>query len=190
MSHLPTRTEAEALLHTHVTDPYQRYHALMVGTALAGYARHFGEDEELWFITGYLHDLDYDEHPDKHPGPSLSWFRQWGYPEELIHAVEAHALGFNGFTTEPETRLAAALMACDEICGIFYAYQKLNPVPYGEMKASSILKRLREEKFAPGIKREDIRYGCEKLGIPLEEHVAHLITFLSVLPSPSTTPTI
>ena len=41
---------------------------------------------------------------------------------------------------ERKTKLAAALLACDEISGIFYAYRKLNPVRYGEMKASSIKK--------------------------------------------------
>ncbi|MEL6806121.1 MAG: HD domain-containing protein, partial [Bacteroidota bacterium] len=137
---LPTRDEAKILLEAHVQDQYQRYHALMVGTAIAGYANKLGEDVELWFLTGYLHDLDYDQHPNEHPGPSLEWFKQWDYPKELIHAVEAHANGFNGFTTKPETALAKALIACDEICGIFYAYQKLNPIPFGEMKAKSIKK--------------------------------------------------
>lgn len=180
-SPLPSKAAAEALLYSHVKDEYQRHHALMVGTALEGYAPQFGEDPHLWFITGYLHDLDYEEHPQEHPDPSLGWFAEWGYPESLIHAVHAHAYGYNGHTQEPETPLAAALIACDEICGIFYAYRKLNPVPYGDMKASSILKRLRESKFAPGIKREDIAYGCEKLGVPLETHVENLVKFLAVL---------
>jgi len=174
---LPSRKEAEELLFTHVTDVYQRHHALMVGTAVEGYAKKFGEDPELWFLTGYLHDLDYQEHPTLHPGESLKWFAQWQYPESFIHAVEAHALNYNGFTTEPNTQLAAALFACDEICGIFYAYGKLNPMPYGDMKASSIMKRIKDLGFAPKIKREDIRYGCEKLGVSLEEHIAHLGLF-------------
>ena len=178
---LPTREEAQNLLHTHVQDEYQRHHALMVGTALEGYAALYGEDEELWFLTGYLHDLDYDEHPNEHPGPSLEWFKDLNYPEELIHAVLAHANGFNGFTTPPETKLAKALIACDEICGIFYAYQKLNPIPYGEMKAKSIKKRLKEERFAPGIDRSHIYNGVEDFGITLDEHVDHLLTFLAKL---------
>lgn len=176
---LPTREQAQELLFQNVTDEYQRYHALMVGTVLAGYARLFGEDEHLWFITGYLHDIDFQQHPNTHPGESLKWFAQWNYPAELIHAVHAHAYGYNGYDQEPESRLAAALIACDEICGIFYAYRKLNPIPYGEMKQSSILKRLREKSFAPGIKREDIEYGCRKLGVTLEDHVANLVIFLS-----------
>lgn len=179
---LPTREAAEAILHEHVTDPYQRHHALMVGTAMEGYAKQLGEDPELWFLTGYFHDLDYDEHPDKHPGPSLEWFAKWGYPQELIHAIEAHANGFNGYTTKPETTLAKALIACDEICGIFYAYQKLNPVPYGEMKPKSIVKRLKETKFAPGIDRAHIYDGCADFGVSIEEHAENLISFLAAVP--------
>lgn len=181
---LPTRDEAKVLLEEHVKDPYQRFHALMVGTAIEGYATQLGEDPELWFLTGYLHDLDYDEHPNQHPGPSLEWFKEWGYPEELIQAVLAHANGFNGFTTSPVSRLDKALIACDEICGIFYAYQKLNPVPFGEMKASSIKKRLKEQKFAPGISREHIFNGMADFGVTEDEHIANLIEFFSNLESP------
>lgn len=178
---LPTKEQAQALLEQHVTDSYQRHHALMVGTALLGYAEKYGEDKDLWFITGYLHDLDYNQHPTEHPGPSLTWFKDLNYPAELIHAVEAHANGFNGFTKKPETKLAKALIACDEICGIFYAYRKLNPLPYGEMKASSIKKRLKETKFAPGIDRAHIQNGCEDFGITIDEHIENLISFFSKL---------
>ena len=178
---LPTRAEAKTILEKYVADTYQRYHALMVGTAMAGYARKLNEDEELWFLTGYFHDLDYDQYPDTHPGPSLGWFKDWGYPEELIHAVEAHAYGFNGFTTKPQTTLAKALIACDEICGIFYAYQKLNPIPFGEMKPKSIKKRLKEVRFAPAIDRKHILDGCEDFGITIDEHVTNLIEFFEEL---------
>ena len=178
---LPTRQEAEELLHKHVKDEYQRHHALMVATAMEGYAKEFGEDADLWYLTGFLHDLDFEEHPDLHPGKEIEWFREWGYPEELIHAVEAHAYGYNGFETEPETRLAAALLACDEICGIFYAYKKLNPVPYGEVKAKSIKKRIKEKTFAAKVDRETIYMGCEKLGVDLDTHIQNLIRFFSAL---------
>lgn len=142
---LPTREEAKTLLESHVADSYQRHHAFMVGTALEGYAKLRGEDADLWFLTGFLHDIDFEEYPTEHPRKSLEWFKEWGYPEALIHAVEAHALGYNGYTTEPQTPLAAALIACDEICGIFYAYSKVNPIKYGDVKVSSIMKCLRKE---------------------------------------------
>lgn len=178
---LPDKEAAKVLLEKHVQDAYQRYHALMVGTAMEGYAKYYQEDTLLWFLTGYLHDLDYGQFPDTHPAESLKWFEEWGYPESLIHAVEAHAYGYNGFTTLPETRLAAALIACDEISGIFYAYQKINPVPFGEMKVKSIKKRLKSKAFAAKIDRETIYMGCEKLGVPLDEHVGNLIEFYKKL---------
>jgi len=181
---LPTRTEAKELLEKYIADDYQRFHALMVGTAVEGYAKKLGEDTDLWFLTGYLHDIDYDQHPTEHPGPSLEWFKEWDYPEELIQAVLAHANGFNGFTTPAQSPLDKALIACDEICGIFYAYQKLNPIPFADMKAKSIKKRLREERFAPGIDRSHIMNGIEDFGITIDEHVDNLIAFLGGLDSP------
>ncbi len=176
---LPSRTEAHALLEEHVKYEYQRYHAKMVATAMEGYARVYSGDPDLWYMTGLLHDIDFDKHPDVHPKESLDWFAKWDFPQELIHAVEAHAYGYNGFTTLPATPLASALMACDEIAGIFYAYRKLNPVPYGEMKPSSIKKRLAEKSFAAKIERETIYRGCEFLGVTLDEHITNLIKFWS-----------
>lgn len=178
---LPSRAEAQTLLEQHVKDDYQRYHAQMVALAMQGYSKIFNEDVDLWYLTGFLHDLDFEEYPDTHPAESLKWFAEWDYPKDFIHAVEAHAFGYNGFETLPETKLAAALMACDEISGIFYAYRKINPIPYGEMKAKSILKRLKTKSFAAKIDRETIFRGCEKLGVELNEHIANLIQFFAVL---------
>ena len=175
---LPTRDEAHALLDSHVKDTYQRLHGRMVGAAMEGYAPLYGEDKDLWYVTGLLHDIDFEEHPHAHPGESLKWFKEWGYPEELIHAVEAHAYGYNGFTTLPQTKLAAALMACDELCGIFYAYHMINPIPYGRMKASSLKKRYGESRFAAKIDRKVIERGCEALGVDVDTHIANLIKFL------------
>lgn len=178
---LPTKSEAKELLQQHVIDPYQRLHGEMVAACLEGYAHHFGEDSQLWYITGLLHDIDFEQHPNRHPGPSLQWFSDWNYPPGLIHAVEAHAYNYNGFTTLPETRLAAALMACDELCGIFYAYQKLNPIPYGDMSVKSIKKRIKDKGFAPKIERESIHRGVEHLGVELDDHIQNIISFLAVM---------
>ncbi len=178
---LPAKDEARQLLESHVSDDYQRYHARMVATALEGYAALFQGDPQLWFVTGLLHDIDFEKHPGTHPAESLRWFKEWNYPEDLIHAVEAHAYGYNGFTTLPRTKLAAALLATDELCGIFYAYRKLNPVRYGEMKASSIKKKVKEPAFAAKVDRATIYKGCEHLGLTVDDHVANVIRFLATL---------
>lgn len=184
MAQLPTKEEAKAVLEKYVADEYQKHHALMVATAMEGYAGKFGlgeEAEHLWFLTGYLHDVDFYLHPETHPAQSLEWFKEWNFPEEMIHAVEAHAYGYNGFNTKGKTQLAKALLACDEISGIFYAYKKLNPIPYGEMKVSSIKKRVGDKSFAPKIEREHIYRSVEEFGMTLDEHIENLITFFSKL---------
>jgi predicted hydrolase (HD superfamily) len=179
---LPTKEDAAKLLHEHVGNEYQRLHAVMVATAMEGYAASFGEEPVLWYITGLLHDIDFEEHPETHPAPSLEWFKTWGYPDDLIHAVEAHAYGYHDFKTLPRTRLAAALLACDEVSGIFYAYRKMNPVRYGEMKAGSIRKKFNDHGFAAKIDRATIQLGCDHLGVTLDDHIANLVRFFSVLP--------
>jgi predicted hydrolase (HD superfamily) len=178
---LPTQAEAQQLLEQHVQDEYQRHHALMVATAMEGYSATFQSDPQLWFVTGLLHDLDFEQHPDTHPRESLQWFKNWNYPEDLIHAVEAHAYGYHGYTTLPQTKLAAALLACDEICGIFYAYRKLNPVRYSEMKASSIKKKLKDTAFAAKVDRATIYLGCEHLGVSIDDHLSNLTKYFAAL---------
>lgn len=172
---LPSKDEAQSLLFEHVQDEYQRYHAIMVATTMEGYAKDLDQDEHLWWITGYLHDIDFEKHPDTHPGESLKWFAEWGYPEDMIHAVEAHAYGYNGYETLPQSKLAAGLLACDEICGIFYAYQKMNPIPYGQMKVKSIRKKVKDKGFAAKVDRRTIEVGCEHLGVEIGEHIGNLI---------------
>jgi predicted hydrolase (HD superfamily) len=178
---LPTKEEAQKLLEKHIKDEYQLFHAKMVAVAMEGYSNLFNENSDLWYITGLLHDVDFEEYPNTHPTQSLNWFKEWGYPNELIHAVEAHAYGYNNFKTLPQTKLAGALVACDEISGIFYAYRKLNPIPYGEMKVSSIKKRLAEKSFAAKIDRKSIYLGCDSLGILIDEHITNLINFFKVI---------
>src|SRR5262245_39389690 len=127
---LPSRAEAYALLCEWVESESLRRHMLAVEAALRAYARHFHEDEDLWGLTGLLHDLDYERHPDVddqvygHPRTELRLFRERNYPPELIHAVEAHAT-FLGVPCE--SLLDKALLACDELTGLIQACAYVRP---------------------------------------------------------------
>ncbi len=171
---LPSREEAEKLLKDHVSDAYQQHHSHMVANALEAYAKKFQEDVELWFITGLLHDLDYYKFPDEHPSKSLEWFREWGYPEELILAVEAHAFMRTG--VKPSTKLGRALIACDEMSGLLYAYSLMRPTGFDGMEVKSVRKKFKDKGFASKIDRSDINYGMEELGVSFEDHVELLIS--------------
>lgn len=164
---LPTREEAHKLLEEYVENDYQRLHAKMVASALEELSSSYNGDPDLWYITGLLHDLDFDKHPDEHPNKSVEWFRQWGYPEDLIHAVEAHAFMLTG--VEPKTTLAKAIIAVDEFSGLLYAYSRMKGGKFDDMKVKSIKKKFKDKSFAAKIDRNDIQYGIDKLGIDFAE---------------------
>ena len=64
----PTRQEAWDLVEEWVASDSLRKHLLGVEAAMVGYARKWGEDEEMYAVTGLLHDLDYDRYPDLERG--------------------------------------------------------------------------------------------------------------------------
>ena len=63
-----SRAEAWSLLCEWTESDPLRRHMLAVETGMRAYAVEFGEDEELWGLTGLLHDLDYERYPDLETG--------------------------------------------------------------------------------------------------------------------------
>jgi putative nucleotidyltransferase with HDIG domain len=177
---MPSIDEAKELLEEHVKDPYQRLHSLMVAHVMKAYAEELGEDEDVWFLTGLVHDLDYEEFPDEHPKKSLSWLRDKGFSEEVIHAVEAHAYSTTG--VGPETPMAATLIAVDELAGFLYAYHLMRPQGFEGMKASKVAKKLKDRTFAAKVSREDIEYGVEKAELDLKQHIDFMIDVFRTAP--------
>jgi putative nucleotidyltransferase with HDIG domain len=177
---LPTRDEAYVLLCEWVQSESLRRHMLAVEASLRAYARHFGEDEELWGITGLLHDLDYERFSDMedrvngHPRTELRLFRERGYPPELIHAVEAHAT-FLGVPRE--SLLDKALLACDELTGLIQAAAYVRPDrDLRNVEVKSIKKKWKDKAFTAAIDRHENMQFIEELGVPFDEHVERVLT--------------
>ncbi|MCL6548743.1 MAG: HDIG domain-containing protein [Alicyclobacillus sp.] len=146
---------------------------------MRAYAEKFGEDPELWGITGLLHDFDYEQHPtpEEHTIVGARILREQGYPEELVHAVQAHA-DYNHLPRN--TRLAQALYACDELCGFIMAVAMVRPTRnLADVEVKSVKKKLKDKAFARGVNRDDVYRGAEELGVPLEEHIAFVIAALT-----------
>jgi putative nucleotidyltransferase with HDIG domain len=152
-----------------------RKHVLGVEAAMVGYARKWGEDEELWAATGILHDLDYEKYPDLdtgHPRYALKELEARGYPQEVIDAVAGHAT-FLGVPRE--TKLAKTLFAVDELSGFIAAVALVRPQGIHGMTPKSVKKKLKTPAFAAAVNRDEVRQGAEELGIDFDEHLANVI---------------
>jgi putative nucleotidyltransferase with HDIG domain len=170
-----TREQAWALLTEYTKGDSLLKHALAVEAAVRGYARRFGEDEELWGVTALLHDFDYERYPEltDHPFRGSEILRERGYPEVVIRAILSHG----DHTGVPrQSLLEHTLFACDEIAGFVTAAALVRPSKSVlDLEASSVKKRMKDKAFARGVKREDLTRGAEELGLPLEEHIANVI---------------
>lgn len=170
---VPTREEALELLNEWVENPSLRNHMKSVEAAVRFYARRFGADEDLWGLAGLLHDLDWEKYPDEHPKRAVEELRSLGYPEEVLHAILAHAAERTG--VEPETELDRTVFACDEITGLITATALMRPTGIDDLTPKSVKKKMKDPAFARGVNREDVRRGTELLGVELDEHIANVI---------------
>jgi putative nucleotidyltransferase with HDIG domain len=164
---LTTYTQSEALLR----------HAVGVEACMGWYARHFGEDEQLWRAVGLLHDFDYERHPtlDKHPQDGAPILREEGYPEEVIEAVLSHA---EHLALPRDTQLKKTLFACDELSGFVHAVALVRPSGLDGLEPKSVKKKLKQPSFAAGVHRDEVYAGAEGLGLELDEHIRNVVAAL------------
>lgn len=178
---MPTRNDAYQLMTSHVKNENLQKHMLSVEAAMRFYARKYGEDEEIWGMTGLLHDGDYEEYPDlrEHTLVLAGWLREDGYDERIIYAILAHN-DLNVATHPRNNLLSHALYACDEITGMITATALVRPnKSILGLEVSSVRKKMKTKGFAAGVNREDLVKGAAELGVDLDEHIAFVIQAMS-----------
>lgn len=173
------RDEAVALMQEYTQNENLRRHMYAVEAAMRAYARHYGEDEDFWGITGLLHDFDYERWPnearkadDEHPTTGVRILREKGYPEEMLQAILGHA---EHTGTPRETLMAKVLFAVDELTGFLTACALVRPTGLSDLKVKSVRKKFKDSSFARGVNREDVTRGVEELGVEFGAHVQLVI---------------
>lgn len=175
MSTRISRPEAWDLLCEWVASDSLRTHCLAVEQSMRAMARRAGADEELWGVTGLLHDLDYERHPDLetgHPRVALRELEARDADPAMVHAIAVHApyLG-----VAPETDMDRALLAVDELSGFVLAVARVRPEGLDGMTPKSVKKKLKQPSFAAAVSREDVSHGAELSGMELDELIATVI---------------
>ena len=174
-----SREEAWNLLCEWTQSESLRRHMLAVAAAMRAYAPRYDGDVELWGLTGLLHDLDYERHPnlqDGHPRYAIAELEHRGYPPELVRAVASHA-DFMGVPRE--TPMEKALYAVDELCGFVLACAYVRPDGLVGMTPKSVKKKLKQPSFAAAVDRDELRRGAEELGVDFDEHLGVVIGALA-----------
>ena len=163
------RQEALDLVNSKVKAKNLLKHMLAVEAVMRRLAEHFGEEVEVWGLTGLLHDLDYDEtaqQPERHSLLTAEWLKPYDLDEKIIHAIKAHPK-----KVLAENKMDWALYATDPLTGLIVASTLMHPTKkLANLTSEFVLNRFKEKRFAAGANREDIQ-KCEEMELSLEKFI-------------------
>ena len=166
------REEAVELLHTYIESPNMLNHCYASEAVMRALARRLGRDEEKWGLAGLLHDLDVEKTEGDmhtHGKESARILTEMGLDADVVDAIRMHNETSAGEKRSKEFQ--HALAAGETITGMIVATTLVYPdKKVASVKPKSVIKRMKEKKFAASVRRENIM-ECEKIGIPLPEFV-------------------
>ncbi len=171
-----TRPEALALFQEFTRSESLIKHARAVEAAMRHYATRFGQDVEMWGMTGLLHDFDYERwpNPPEHTREGARILRERGVEEEIVGAILSHGV-WNWEDYPLDRPIRRTLFAVDELCGFVTAVAYVRPDKLANLAPSSVKKKMKQRSFAAAVSREDIEKGAELVGLPLDDHIANVI---------------
>ena len=176
-------SRAFIILHDWVQSESLRKHCYAVADSMRHFAQLRGADADLWEAVGFLHDMDYERHPNQehsstegHPFVGVAWLRENGWSQEVCRAILSHA---NYANISRETALEKTLYAVDELSGFVIAVARVRPSKsIHEVDVAAVKKKMKDKAFARAVNRDDIMRGAEELGMPLDNVIAEVIVAL------------
>jgi putative nucleotidyltransferase with HDIG domain len=170
------RDEAWELLCEHTKSDSLRKHGLAVEAAMRHFAAKFNEDEEVWGVTGLLHDFDYERDPEGHPQNGKPILEQAGVPGTIVHAIQSHG----DHTGIPRvTAMEKTLYAVDELTGFVTAVALVRPSKaVRDVDAPAVRKKMKDKAFARAVSREMMLSGAAAMEIEFDALVGEIVTAL------------
>jgi putative nucleotidyltransferase with HDIG domain len=167
------RQEALEFLREHVKSENMVRHCLASEAVLRALALKLGQDADKWALAGLLHDIDVELTAGditRHTHEAARMLKAKGLPEDLVEAVMLHNEEAHAGRKRSEL-FHTALAAGETITGLITAAAMVHPdKKVASVKPSSVIKRMKDRRFAASVNREIIR-ECEKLGLTLEQFV-------------------
>lgn len=151
-------------------------HSYSVALVMEYYGKLLGENEEIYYITGLLHDADYEKYPNDHPNIIVNKLIEINEPE-IAYAISCH---YSKWGIETKSKLDKYLLACDELTGFIIACTKVRPNGISDLKPKSVKKSLKKKSFAASVDRNEIIKGIELIDYDLDDHISNIINVLKV----------
>jgi putative nucleotidyltransferase with HDIG domain len=172
----PTRAQAWELLKKYNQSEALIKHALAVEAVMLHFADLFqAADKEVWGIVGLVHDLDYEQYPEKHCAKTRDILQAERWPEKYIRAIESHGWGLVN-NVRPAEDMEKVLYTIDELTGLITAVVLLRPgKSIQDLPLQSVKKKWKQKGFAAGVNRDVIIAGAEMLGMDLGSVISETI---------------
>jgi predicted hydrolase (HD superfamily) len=172
---LPTVEDCEKLWNKYLK--WTLNHCKQIWKVMKFFANKTWEDENRWYIVWFLHDIDWDfiwKIAEKHCQQDLeNIMSEINAPKELIDDIKTHAYFITWI--EPKTNLQKYITSVDELVWFINAYSLMRPNWMEWLKASSIMKKIKDKAFARWVDREQLK-NCEKfLSIELKDFIWQVI---------------
>jgi len=190
-----TRNQAIELLHSKMSSVNLRRHCYAVETSMRALYNtlevpplgYNSEREEVWAITGLLHDGDYEfvqKDLTRHTHQIVEWLIPLGASEEITHAILSHGWQYIDRNPEPSTLLEWSLYCCDELTGLIVAVALVKPdKKLNSVTLESVQNKWNAKGFAAGAKRSQIELCEEKLKIPLRDFISIVLQSMQKISS-------
>lgn len=130
--------------------------------------------QEIWGITGLLHDIDYEvaqetNQLDKH-GILLFANNEIELLDEIAYAIMSH--NYTATKVMPHKLMDWAITSCDQLTGLITACALVRPEKtLAAVTEEAVMKKFGQKAFAAGADREAIKLCESKLQIPLDEFI-------------------
>lgn len=154
------------MLKKYVSDEKLIKHCIATAAIMREVARELGENEELWWKIGVLHDIDYEiisGDMKKHGLVGYEILKRENVEEEVAEVVKRHN---HNLFSDYEKPVEITLQASDSVSGLIIACALVKGGKIDDVTPNTVKKKFKERSFAAGCSRERIKI-IEKI-MPLE----------------------
>jgi predicted hydrolase (HD superfamily) len=162
------KEEAIVLLNKYIKDDNLKVKSIISETLLREIAKLLGKDEEMWGLTGLLHNLDYEYTRDapERRGKLTSELLESLLPELCINAIKANNYTYTDYI--PITSLDKSLISVAEFSNFIVLVANSIPSKHlTDVDLTMLLDKFNDEDFSKQFNKKKIKL-CEDVGIGLE----------------------